>query len=89
MARSMRVDGQPRHGRGVLDGGEALARRLDDAQRGVGMLRGEGLDRHDGVDAAAEGDQGPTGCRARTRTAGAGGASGPSRRRPRRSSPLR
>ncbi len=54
-------DRQSGLGRGVLNGGEPFSGRLDDAQRGVRMVAGERLHRHDGVDAPAERDQGPTG----------------------------
>ena len=52
-------DGQAGHRRRVLDGREAVAGWVDDAQRGIRVVRRDRLDGHDGVDAPAEGDQRP------------------------------
>ena len=52
-------DRQAGHRRRVLDGREALRGWRHDAQRGARVVRCERLHRHDGVDAAAEGDQRP------------------------------
>ena len=52
-------DRQAGHGRRVLNGGEAVTGRRDDAQCRARVVRRERLHRHDGVDAPAEGDERP------------------------------
>ena len=81
-------DRQTRDGRRRLDGVEAVAVRMDDAERRVRVVADERLDGDDGVDAPTEGDQRATG-RGVVGSDRSGPASGPCTSRPRRSSPLR
>ena len=61
MVRSIARHRQTGHGGGVLNGGEAGARWRHDAQRGIGVIGRHRRDGHDGIDAAAERNQWPTG----------------------------
>ena len=56
-------DREPGDGSGILDRREAVPGRVHDEERRVGVVRHQRVHGHDGVDAAAEGDEGAPGFR--------------------------